>query len=72
MRYTGVISGHRGPIFYYIAALLIGIFPWIAFLLILGWSALEGTIFTYTLQPTMIPYAQPNGPNARFRNANSS
>jgi hypothetical protein len=27
--------------------------PWIAFLLILGWSALEGTIFTYTLQPTM-------------------
>lgn len=28
--------------------------PWIAFLLILGWSALEGTIFTYTLQPTMV------------------
>ncbi len=28
--------------------------PWIAFLLILGWSALEGTIFTYTLQPTMM------------------
>jgi hypothetical protein len=27
--------------------------PWIAFLLILAWSALEGTIFTYTLQPTM-------------------
>jgi len=27
--------------------------PWIAFLLILGWSALEATIFTYTLQPTM-------------------
>ncbi len=28
--------------------------PWIAFLLILGWSALEGTIFTYTLQPTVM------------------
>jgi hypothetical protein len=27
--------------------------PWIAFLLILGWSALEGTIFTYTLLPTI-------------------
>lgn len=28
--------------------------PWIAFLLTLGWSALEATIFTYTLLPTMI------------------
>lgn len=28
--------------------------PWIAFILIVGWSALEGTIFTYTLQPTMM------------------
>ena len=27
--------------------------PWIAFLLILAWSALEGTIFTYTLLPTI-------------------
>lgn len=27
--------------------------PWIAFLLVLGWSALEATIFTYTLLPTM-------------------
>lgn len=27
--------------------------PWIAFLLILAWSALEGTIFTYTLRPTL-------------------
>jgi hypothetical protein len=27
--------------------------PWIAFLLILAWSALEGTIFTYTLLPTV-------------------
>ncbi|MBI4500500.1 MAG: hypothetical protein HY700_05005 [Gemmatimonadetes bacterium] len=28
--------------------------PWIAFLLTLGWSALEATIFTYTLLPTML------------------
>ena len=27
--------------------------PWIAFLLVLGWSALEAVIFTYTLQPTL-------------------
>jgi 4-amino-4-deoxy-L-arabinose transferase-like glycosyltransferase len=32
MRYTGVISGHRGPIFYYIPVLIIGLFPWIVFL----------------------------------------
>ncbi|HSR41507.1 MAG TPA: hypothetical protein VLL48_05040, partial [Longimicrobiales bacterium] len=27
--------------------------PWLAFLLTLGWSALEATIFTFTLSPTM-------------------
>ncbi len=32
MRYTEVISGHRGPIFYYIPVLIIGLFPWIVFL----------------------------------------
>jgi 4-amino-4-deoxy-L-arabinose transferase-like glycosyltransferase len=31
-RYTGVISGHRGPIYYFIPAIIIGMFPWIAFL----------------------------------------
>lgn len=31
-RYTGVISGHKGPIYYYIPALIIGLLPWIAFL----------------------------------------
>lgn len=31
MRYTGVISGHRGPIYYFIPVLIIGMFPWIAF-----------------------------------------
>lgn len=31
-RYTGVISGHRGPIYYFIFTLIIGMFPWIVFL----------------------------------------
>jgi len=31
-RYTGVISGHSGPWFYYLIVLLIGFFPWISFL----------------------------------------
>lgn len=31
-RYTGVISGHKGPIYYYILMLIIGFFPWVAFL----------------------------------------
>ncbi len=31
-RYVGVISGHSGPIYYYIPVLFIGLFPWVAFL----------------------------------------
>ena len=31
-RYTEVISGHKGPIYYYLAALVAGLFPWVAFL----------------------------------------
>jgi 4-amino-4-deoxy-L-arabinose transferase-like glycosyltransferase len=31
-RYTGVISGHRGPVYYFIPSLIIGLFPWIVFL----------------------------------------
>ncbi|HKN19235.1 MAG TPA: glycosyltransferase family 39 protein [Dissulfurispiraceae bacterium] len=31
-RFAGVISGHSGPVYYYIPALLIGLFPWVAFL----------------------------------------
>lgn len=31
-RYTDVISGHRGPFYYYLAALIAGLFPWIVFL----------------------------------------
>lgn len=32
MRYTGVISGHRGAVFYYFPVLIAGLFPWIGFL----------------------------------------
>jgi 4-amino-4-deoxy-L-arabinose transferase-like glycosyltransferase len=32
MRYTDVISGHRGPVFYYVPVLVAGLFPWIGFL----------------------------------------
>ena len=31
-RYAGVISGHTGPIYYYLPVILAGLFPWIAFL----------------------------------------
>ena len=31
-RYTEVISGHKGPVYYYLAALVAGLFPWVAFL----------------------------------------
>ncbi|MBI5640770.1 MAG: glycosyltransferase family 39 protein [Nitrospirae bacterium] len=31
-RFTGVISGHRGPFYYFIPVLLAGMFPWIAYL----------------------------------------
>jgi len=31
-RYVGVISGHKGPLYYFIPVLIIGLFPWISFL----------------------------------------
>ena len=31
-RYTGVITGQSGPIYYYILVILAGFFPWVAFL----------------------------------------
>ncbi len=31
-RFSGVISSHSGPFYYYIAVLLVGFFPWVAFL----------------------------------------
>ncbi len=32
MRYMGVISGHTGPLYYYMPVLILGLFPWIFFL----------------------------------------
>lgn len=32
VRYTGVVSGHRGPILYFIPVVLVGFFPWSAYL----------------------------------------
>jgi 4-amino-4-deoxy-L-arabinose transferase-like glycosyltransferase len=31
-RYTGVISGHKGPLYYYIPVFIVSLFPWIAYL----------------------------------------
>lgn len=31
-RYTGVITGQSGPLYYYMLVILIGFFPWVAFL----------------------------------------
>jgi 4-amino-4-deoxy-L-arabinose transferase-like glycosyltransferase len=41
-RYTGVIENQRGPWFYYVPVLILGFFPWIAFLpmaLVRAWQA---------------------------------
>ena len=43
MRYAGVISGHRGPLYYYIPVIIAGLFPWIVFL-----PSGVGEIFTKT------------------------
>lgn len=43
-RYTGVISGHEGPWYYYLPALLVGLIPWITFLpggLAAAWGSLR-------------------------------
>lgn len=31
-RYTGVISGHKGPIYYFIPVLILGLFPWSSYI----------------------------------------
>jgi 4-amino-4-deoxy-L-arabinose transferase-like glycosyltransferase len=41
-RYTGVISSHAGPIWFYLPVVLVGFFPWSGFLLRALWRA--GTV----------------------------
>jgi 4-amino-4-deoxy-L-arabinose transferase-like glycosyltransferase len=38
-RYTGAVSGHAGPIWYYLPVLLVGFFPWSPFLPRALWTA---------------------------------
>lgn len=40
-RYTGVIENQRGPWFYYVPVLVLGFFPWIAFLPVALWRACQ-------------------------------
>lgn len=38
-RYTGVVSSHAGPFWYYLPVLLVGFFPWSAYLVPGAWRA---------------------------------
>src|SRR6185437_9802377 len=38
-RYVGTIEGQTGPVWYYVPALILGFFPWIAFVPAALWSA---------------------------------
>jgi 4-amino-4-deoxy-L-arabinose transferase-like glycosyltransferase len=39
VRYLSVNSGHRGPVFYYLLVIAVGLFPWSGFLPAAAWSA---------------------------------
>ena len=60
-RYTGVIENQRGPWFYYLPVLVLGFFPWIAFVpmgLVRAWqSALrpEGALARMAIVWTVVP-----------------
>ena len=43
-RYTGVVENQSGPVWYYLPVIVLGFFPWIAFLpmaIVYGWRALR-------------------------------
>src|SRR5581483_2303690 len=60
-RYTGVIENQRGPVWYYLPVVVLGIFPWIAFLpvaLVSGWRSAqrpEGAFERLALVWTVLP-----------------
>jgi len=62
-RYTGVIENQRGPVWYYVPVLILGFFPWIAFLpvaLASGWRAArtpDGSLARFALVWTVLPLA---------------
>ena len=60
-RYTGVIENQRGPVWYYLPVVILGVFPWIAFLpvaLASGWRAArrpDGALERLALVWTVLP-----------------
>jgi len=61
-RYTGVIENQRGPWFYYVPVLILGFFPWIAFLpmsFFRTWQAVRepgGALARLTVVWTVVPF----------------
>ncbi len=61
-RYTGVIENQRGPWFYYIPVLILGFFPWIAFVpmgIVRAWRAARepgGALARLALVWTVLPF----------------
>jgi len=51
-RYTGIVSSHAGPIWFYLPVLLIGFFPWSGFLPSALWTAGRAARWRQTGRPT--------------------
>jgi 4-amino-4-deoxy-L-arabinose transferase-like glycosyltransferase len=78
-RYTGVVENQSGPVWYYLPVIILGFFPWIAFLpmaVVYGMRQLRGTAqdprlarlvrlaFTWTVLPLLFfSFAQTKLPN---------
>jgi 4-amino-4-deoxy-L-arabinose transferase-like glycosyltransferase len=63
-RYTGVIENQRGPWFYYLPVLVLGFFPWIAFVpmgLARAWQTAhspDGALARLAIVWTVLPFAE--------------
>jgi 4-amino-4-deoxy-L-arabinose transferase-like glycosyltransferase len=61
-RYTGVIENQRGPWFYYVPVLILGFFPWTAFVpmaLLRGWQVARtprGAFARFAIVWTVLPF----------------